>query len=91
MAGTDDRTIEAKFAPLDRVLMAIYDKRCLVWEIVGYALGTVMAIDMRASGCQYTILLARADAFRGLTSDGEVEVTGVDEDMLFRTADAETV
>jgi len=46
---------------------------------------------MRASGCQYTILLARADAFRGLTSDGEVEVTGVDEDMLFRTADAETV
>ena len=69
------KTISAKFAVFDRVLMGIYNEDDVVQA---YALGTVKAIHITSDGCSYTLILDK---------NGE-ERDGIEEEWLFRSVEA---
>jgi len=74
-AGKKRKTISAKFAVFDRVLMGIYNDDDVVQA---YALATVKAIHITGDGCSYTLTLDK----------GGEERDGVQEDWLFSSVDA---
>lgn len=69
------KTISAKFAVFDRVLMGIYNDEDVVQ---GYALATVKAIHITSEGCSYTLTLDKDNEDRD----------GVAEEWLFRSVEA---
>jgi len=74
-AAKKRKTISAKFAVFDRVLMGIYDKDDVVQA---YALATVKAIHITSEGCSYTLTLDK----------GKEERDGVEEEWLFKSVEA---
>lgn len=75
-AGAKKRkTISAKFAVFDRVLMGIYNADDVVQA---YALATVSAIHITGEGCSYTLILDK----------GGEERDGVEEEWLFKSVEA---
>lgn len=74
-AGKKRKTISAKFAVFDRVLMGIYNEDDVVQA---YALATVKAIHITGEGCSYTLTLDK----------GNEERDGVEEEWLFKSVEA---
>ena len=74
-AAKKRKTISAKFAVFDRVLMGIYNDDDVV---EAYALATVKAIHITSEGCSYTLTLDK----------GREERDSVQEDWLFSSVEA---
>lgn len=74
-AAKKRKTISAKFAVFDRVLMGIYNDGDVV---EAYALATVKAIHITSEGCSYTLTLDKDNEDRD----------GVAEEWLFRSVEA---